>query len=107
MQLRAPIRRLSYLLLPCTTVATVVYHLGWPSSAAEAGAWQQAAAKRGVQVFAVDRPGVAGSSFDPQGAVTPQHAAHLNATAQLHKPALLLPPPPAGSFASRVTAQCR
>lgn len=47
--------------------ATVVYHHGWPSSAAEAGVWHTAASELAVQMVAVDRPGIGGSTFDPKG----------------------------------------
>jgi pimeloyl-ACP methyl ester carboxylesterase len=50
-----------------TPVATVVYHHGWPSSAAEAGVWHTAASELAVQMVAVDRPGIGGSTFDPKG----------------------------------------
>lgn len=47
--------------------ATVLYHHGWPSSAAEVVAWDKPAAAQGVQVVAVDRPGVGFSTFNPSG----------------------------------------
>jgi pimeloyl-ACP methyl ester carboxylesterase len=55
--------------------ATVIYHHGWPSSAAEVGAWHQAAAEQRVQVVAIDRPGVAASTFYLQGALIAAAAA--------------------------------
>lgn len=47
----------------------VVYHHGWPSSAAEVLAWDQPAAEQGVQMVALDRPGVGFSTFNPSGAL--------------------------------------
>ena len=47
--------------------ATVVYHHGWPSSGAEAKAWHTAANAQHMQIIAVDRPGIAESTFYPQG----------------------------------------
>jgi pimeloyl-ACP methyl ester carboxylesterase len=48
---------------------TVVYHHGWPSSAAEVLAWDKPPAEQGVHMVAVDRPGVGFSTINPDGAL--------------------------------------
>lgn len=63
-------RALAYLQLgpPASSsgAPALIYHHGWPSSAAEAEAVCGAAAGRlGLHVIAFDRPGVGGSSWHP------------------------------------------
>jgi len=48
--------------------ATVIYHHGWPSSSAESAAWHEPALQQGIQLVAVDRPGINASTFNPTGA---------------------------------------
>ncbi|WIA32376.1 hypothetical protein OEZ86_003208, partial [Tetradesmus obliquus] len=49
------------------TAKNIIYHHGWPSSAAEGAIWSEAAAAHGICLIAVDRPGIGGSTYNPKG----------------------------------------
>ncbi|WIA12248.1 hypothetical protein OEZ85_012313 [Tetradesmus obliquus] len=50
-----------------STAKNIIYHHGWPSSAAEGAIWGEAAAAHGICLIAVDRPGIGGSTYNPKG----------------------------------------
>lgn len=63
-------RRLAYAFFGNSLSATaknIIYHHGWPSSAAEGAIWSEAAAAHGICLIAVDRPGIGGSTYNPKG----------------------------------------